>query len=373
MPGRDFAEQPLVGFNYDYWFACVGCGGRVKIPADEYERQSTMQAPYTQCDCSTEVDITEERPTLRNPNDPVLQNDLVDQLYWYHSSRYEHWPDIDAYAADVTEAADGANRIGLDPESIIQRKCGLALHLGTYEAAIENMFRRLHDQDVGDPSTNCYWLHRVRLKLKPGDLDPSVGGEFITMFGDVELADLYSRGGRASRYINLHEAIGSISLAVDPAAIHKVATIAIPTELTAAPETDPAAAAVADAVAALARNEETRPDTDSFEPHKLRLATLTLRSRNPEDADDALLRIAAQEQREYEDRYRAIWAALIDTLTVEYLAEVNEQVRQALYDAVSRSDPETYHREFRMMAGLLIRPAEIIDRFESVPERTLSV
>ena len=191
------------------------------------------------------------------------------------------------------------------------------------------------------------------------------------MFGDVELADLYSRGGRASRYINLHEAIGSISLAVDPAAIHKVATIAIPTELTAAPETDPAAAAVADAVAALARNEETRPDTDSFEPHKLRLATLTLRSRNPEDADDALLRIAAQEQREYEDRYRAIWAALIDTLTVEYLAEVNEQVRQALYDAVSRSDPETYHREFRMMAGLLIRPAEIIDRFESVPERTL--
>ena len=55
MPGRDFAEQPLVGFNYDYWFACVGCRGRVKIPADEYERQSTMQALYTQCDCSTEV------------------------------------------------------------------------------------------------------------------------------------------------------------------------------------------------------------------------------------------------------------------------------------------------------------------------------
>ena len=89
------------------------------------------------------------------------------------------------------------------------------------------MFRRLHDQDV-DPRRTATGYIAFRLKLKPGDLDPSVGGEFITMFGDVELADLYSRGGRASRCINLHEAIGSISLAVDPAAIHKVATIAIP-------------------------------------------------------------------------------------------------------------------------------------------------
>lgn len=373
MSPNELAEQPLVGFNYGYWFACINCGNRIGIPSDTYERQCTMQASYTDCGCGTPVDISQEQPTLRNPDDVALQDDLVGQLYWYHSSRYERWPDTSAYTAELTQAMTGTHLRGLNPDRIIERKSSLALHLGTYESAIENMFRRLHDQDVGDRSTIYYWLHRVRLKLEPNDIDPSVGGEFTTMFGDVELSDLYSRGGRASRYINLHEAIGSISLAVDPAAIHTVATIAIPIELTTVPETGPAAAAVTDAVAALSRNEATRPDTDGFEPHKLRLAALTLRSRNPEDADGAMLRIAAEEQHEYEERHRAIWTELIDTLTVEYLAGVNEQVRQALHDAVHRSDPEIHHREFRMMAGLLIRPAEVIDRFASVPERTLYV
>lgn len=104
MTERECSDQPFAGFNYDYWFICTGCGERVRITAADYERQSTMQTTqYTQCRCRTLVDITQERPTLRNSQDPALQDDLVGEVYWYHSSRYELWPDVAAYTADVTE------------------------------------------------------------------------------------------------------------------------------------------------------------------------------------------------------------------------------------------------------------------------------
>lgn len=371
MPERECSDPPSVGFNYDYWFSCTGCGERVRIAAQDYERQSTIQTtPYSQCVCGTLVDITRERPTLRNADDPALHDDLVGQLYWYHSSRYELWPDVASYTADVTESAAGAVRFGLHPDRIVERKCGLALHLGTYEAAIENMFRRLQDQDGGDRSTVRYWLHRVRLNLQPGDLDPSVGEEFTTMFGDVELGDLYSRGGRASRYVNLHEAIGSISLAVDPAVIHLVATIALPVEPSAVPEASPAVDAVEIAVASLARIEDLRPDTSGISDAELNFASLLPGPRDPDDPESVRTHRIAKQMRAYQDQWRSAWLELTGVLVKEYLSGVNVQVRRHFLDAVPEGkDPHDYHRRFRVMAGLLQRTADIISRFESAPER----
>ena len=371
MTERECSDQPFAGFNYDYWFICTGCGERVRITAADYERQSTIQTTqYSQCRCRTLVDITQERPTLRNSQDPALLDDLVGQVYWYHSSRYELWPDVDSYTADVTESASGASKFGLNPDRIIDRKCGLALHLGTYEAAIENMFRRLHDQDVGDRSTIRYWLHRVRLTLQPGDLDPGVGEEFTTMFGDVELCDLYSRGGRASRYINLHEAIGSISLAVDPAVIQTVATIALPDELSAVPETSHAVDAVEIAVARLSEIEELRPDTSGISTSTLNFAALLPAPKDPDDPESVRTHRIAKQMRAYEDRWRAAWSELTGVLVAEYLPDVNEQVRGRFLDAVQPvDDPRGYHRRFRVMAGLLQNTDAIIGQFDSTPER----
>jgi hypothetical protein len=100
----------------------------------------------------------------------ALDDDSVDSLIWYHTSRYENWPDLEAYTADVTEqVAQVKGGYGFDGERYLRTKTSLALHLGTYESAIENMLRRLHDQDIGNPNTIRYWLHRVQIRLKPND------------------------------------------------------------------------------------------------------------------------------------------------------------------------------------------------------------
>jgi hypothetical protein len=99
---------------------------------------------------------------------------------------------------------------------MVKSKTSLALHLRTYESAIENMLRRLHDQDVGDPSEIRYWLHRVQIHLKPCDLDQHIGDEFASLTGDVPLSEVHSRGGRAAPYINVYEAAGSVPLASRP-------------------------------------------------------------------------------------------------------------------------------------------------------------
>ena len=174
--------------------------------------------PYPVCRCGTEVDINRASPVLRDPNDIVLQNDSVDSMYSYHSGGYENWPDLAAYTADMTLA--GRPRAGFDPQRMVESKTSLALHLGTYESAFENMLRRLHDQDVGDPSEIRYWPHRVQIPLKPGDLGQHVGDESASLMGDVLLSEVHTRGGRAARYINVHEAAGSVSVAVDCSVNH---------------------------------------------------------------------------------------------------------------------------------------------------------
>ncbi len=136
----------------------------------------------------------------------------------------------------------------------------MALHVGTYEAAIENMLRRLHDQDDRDGSPPSYWLHRVQIDLEPGDLAPGVGEEPTDWLGNVPLSKLDDEygGARAVRYVNVNEAHGSISMAIHPAVIATVSTIEIPVEAVA-DETAAAAAATCQAVDALSEIAPLRP------------------------------------------------------------------------------------------------------------------
>jgi hypothetical protein len=64
-------------------------------------------------------------------------------------------------------------------------------------------------------------------------VDPHVGPEFASFMGDVALSDLQDRGTRAVRYINVHEAAGAISLAIDRDVIVAVSTIELPVTLAA--------------------------------------------------------------------------------------------------------------------------------------------
>jgi hypothetical protein len=101
------------------------------------------------------------------------------------------------------------------------------------------MLRRLHDEDRQNGSPVRHWLHRVQIRLEPGDVAPDVGEELADFTGNVPLSMLHERGGaRAVRDVNTNEADGSISVAIDPAVIATVATMEIPVE-SAAIETAP--------------------------------------------------------------------------------------------------------------------------------------
>jgi hypothetical protein len=286
---RKFVDQPLTGFGYSYWFTCTGCGRRVNIAADLYELQCTSRAGRSVCECGTEVDVTAESPTLRDTEDIALQTDSADRLVWYHSSRFENWPDLEAYTAEVTARAraTAAQFPMFNPDRWIEHKLSLAVHLGTYEATIENILRRISDEDRIDLFEACYWLHRVEIGLDyPDYLHPEVVPEFATLMGDVELAQLHALGAGAARYINLHEAVGSVSLAIDPAIVHAVSTIELPVAEAALPETATASAATAKMAAAV---EQSRDDDDDT---------------------------------------TAPWDEFLGTLQSEYLPRVNEQVRE---------------------------------------------
>lgn len=102
-----------------------------------------------------------------------------------------------------------------------------ALHLGTYEAAIENMLRRMRSQ--GDASDQFY---RYRVLLR-GDceIEPGVSKEPTNFVGDAHLADYCAPGVNVLRYVNVHEDPSSVSLAIDSSAIESVQRIPIPLPL----------------------------------------------------------------------------------------------------------------------------------------------
>lgn len=334
MSPSKFVDQPLTGFGYSYWFTCTGCGRRVNIAADVYELQCTSRAGRSACECGTEVDVTSESPTLRNIEDIALQTDSVDRLVWYHSSRFGNWPDLEAYTAEVTARATAtAARFRMfNADRWIEDKLSLAVHLGTYEATIENILRRISDEDRIDLFEARYWLHRVEIGLDhPDDLHPEVVPEFATLMGDVELAQLHALGARAARYINLHEAVGSVSLAIDPAIVHVVSTIESPVAEAALPETATASAATAKMAAAV---EQCRDDDDDT---------------------------------------TAAWDDFVGTLQSEYLFGVNEQVREPFLNAVGDyEDPAEFHRRFRVLAGLLVRSEVVVEKLAAAPRRQLS-
>ncbi|MCB9441117.1 MAG: hypothetical protein H6523_12825 [Mycolicibacterium sp.] len=324
-------DQPPTGFGYSYWFICTGCGRRVEIDADLYELQCTCQAEHSVCACGTPIDITEETPTLCDVDDVALCNDSAAGLVWYHSSRHGSWPDRDAYAAEVAEVANPTeSRSGdmFDPIGYVERKLSLAVHLGSYEAAIENILRRLEDQDRSDIFSTRYWLHRVEIVLdRPGDLHPEVNNEFRTVMGDVELTELHGLGARAVRYVNLHEAIGSVSLAIDPAVVGTVSTIELPVVEAALPETAAARSAVAKMESGPAPSGWGSPG----------------------------------------------WSEFVETLQSEYLAGVNPQVRERFPRALGNCEsPEEFHRRFRVVAGLLMRPGVVVELLAAAPRRGVS-
>lgn len=108
-----------------------------------------------------------------DPDDPVLDDAEVTRFAWYHTSTQPDWPTKDFDPAAVltpeTRRMMGGDR---HVAAWSERQRAKAFHVGTYEAGVHNMLRRMRDQADLD---GRFYLYRVRLR-RPRCAPEQLGG-----------------------------------------------------------------------------------------------------------------------------------------------------------------------------------------------------
>ncbi len=222
--GSDARVERPIDFHRDRHFLCTKCGHRWTVDLDWIERwaQGHERCPGCGVDCTEE---NAPRVTV-DPNDPALVDENVPRFSWYHTSTHADWPPV---GIDPAAGLTPQTRLMMGGDARVaawaDRQRAKALHVGTYEAAIHNMLRRLDDQ--GDDGKQFY-PYRVHLRQdivvrESWLIDPS---NFV---GDVELAEVCPPGIDVARYLNYHEDPGGLSLALGRDAIAATQQVAIPT------------------------------------------------------------------------------------------------------------------------------------------------
>lgn len=229
----DFLAEALVGglsersidFGYSYRMRCE-CGAAVVIPAETYAVERCRDA-LVPCDaCDRQVWFGPSVAMPRNDDDEALDSVRLTELAWYHTSTSADWPapdHDDRIEADLRSHSADSWMISID--RIIEGRTNRALHLGTYEAAIENMLRRMRNQ--GD-ATSQFFLYRVRVDVHPDRVNVGFRDENLEAACQLGVAELDEAGLDVIRYLNVHESCGSLSLAVRPACVAPEARAAIP-------------------------------------------------------------------------------------------------------------------------------------------------
>ncbi len=211
---------------------CGSCRHEWPVTAEWIDRfnQALEACPACGTDCQGE-----DRPDFCVvPDEPLHNDEVTRDYYWYHSSTHSNWPDKDfdptAGLTEITkrrmEATGGAPGA---VERWAGRQKSKALHLGSYEAAIENMFRRMKNQrDDGAQ----FYLYRVQL-TRDCVIEPGIHPEPTNWLGDANLADVCLPDVQVLRYVNVHEDPSSVSIAIELTAIHAVQGMAIPLQVEA--------------------------------------------------------------------------------------------------------------------------------------------
>lgn len=212
-----------IDFSRDRSMLCGACGHRWRVDLDWMDRWEQAKEACPGCGLTCEHENS-PRVTIA-PDDLALDNDKVAHLFWYHTSTQPDWPtkDFDPAAGLTPETRlrmGGEQRVA----AWAARQRAKALHVGTYEAAVHNMLRRIRDQ--ADQRSQFY-LYRVHLEpsvmVREGWLiDPS---NFV---GDVVLDEVCPPGVDVARYLNYHEDPGGLSLALGKDAIASVQQVAVP-------------------------------------------------------------------------------------------------------------------------------------------------
>lgn len=351
-------ERP-VDFDYGFRMGCGACGGATAIDAETYFREERLQALVPCAHCDEMVHFGPAVALLRDPADPVLDDETVPALAWYHTSTWPDWPSLKHRAYTEAWLRGIADRFAGDVESVIEQAATKALHLGTYEAAIENMIRRMKNQS--DERAQFY-LYRVKLRRDSLRIEPGHRDENVEEAAALTTGQLDDLGVDVVRYLNVHEAVGLLSLAVRPAAIEAVQQMSLPLDdLASAPSAERAERLTA-WEAKRAEIEEAAAPLAGVPAHELRMMQFKLRP------DPTGLGALAGE---IESRRHSLWDAVDAALVEQYLVDLSPVVAEQFLDALQAwrrrggadADSVTeYANRVASLATLLARPQQVIER-----------
>lgn len=319
-----------VDFSYDAcWLECPECRHRVVMTFEDH-----INGEARSCRCGEEVSAKELYPTLTDLSDPATDAAQIERMAWYHSTTRTDWPPTDE-----------------SPEVN-------ATHLGTFESAIENMFRRM---DYESNAESQFYLNRVRITCAESEVSP-LGEEPTDFLGNVRLSLLSKKGFRVVRYVNVHEHPGSISLAVVPSVITHVQTLAVPLNLDME-ESIASREIFARYTTELDGAEAQRPCTDGISHIDL------LTQRNPETSAAAEANYACDQ---------ATWAAkdrYNQAMEKEHMPAVGFRTRDKLLNAVRGIHGTTahVHDRFRSLAELVQNPARSLAAIQTQPVRKVRI
>jgi len=342
------------GFDYGYRMRC-DCGRASSLSAADYFAEANDA--HMDCQhCGASIHFGPAVLAIRDEEDPALDNAAIGTFAWYHTSTWGDWPSPGFAAQTEPHVRAAYERFrwssSYDPTPELTK----ALHLGTYEAAIENMLRRMHDQADADSQ---FYLYRVALQVEPDRINNGYRDENDEPAANITVGDLDAAGLDVVRYLNVHEAMGSLSLAVRPDVIAGVQRIPIPvadlTDLLAPDPFTPEADALD---AERAAPDDPAQKLAALEPAERRQMRLCLRP-------DPNHLIRRAEERELH-RYR-LWHDFEDVLSNYHLSNVSPVVRRNVMNALGswrgrtkNADPGAFAAQFRRTAVLLEHPREVI-------------
>lgn len=217
-------------FDYGFRMKC-DCGELSDLSAAGYIERESLDARIACSHCGASIHYGRAVAGIRDRHDPALDNSAVARFAWYHSSTSPDWPSPDYTSRFAARVREAELRLGHRYGTHIER--AKALHVGTYEAAVENMLRRMRDQD---DATSSFYLYRVSLDISAGRINDGYREENNEPASQISLDELQALGLDALRYLNTHEAIGSLSLAIHPRAIRSLQVVPLPVTDLAAPQ-----------------------------------------------------------------------------------------------------------------------------------------
>ena len=217
-------ERPI-DFNYGYRMLCERCAVSNWLTADAYATLNLSGESICRS-CNEKNSVGPKFIDLRDQGDEAVDKTKLHDLFWYHTTPERDWPSA-TYRWPEDERKSYQDTSSPEQfEQIDRFKGDQALHLGTYEAAIENMLRRMDQRDERHVQFNLY---RVTLQ-ETANFQNGFRNENHDEAEKITQSKLREQDLGGIRYLNAHESMGSISLAVVRETIESVQRISLPVE-----------------------------------------------------------------------------------------------------------------------------------------------